>query len=302
MAPDELASDTGAEPTAGGAEGTATPRDDSATSTSPGRGSTAIFAGRGRSRIARIALPVLFAVVFLTVWELYAQLSGIRESTLPAPSRVIEVFLENRAVLFDNARVTGIEIVVGYLAAVVFGTVLGVVIHASIPLERTLYPWLVASQTVPILAIAPVIVTWLGFGIESKITVVVLLCFFPIAVNTIDGLRSANPELLDLMRAMGASPFKRFWSASVPAALPSIFSGLKVGAALASVGAVIGEWVGSSAGLGYLILAYNSQIRTAHVFAVIVLLSVMGLALFGVVVVLERVTMPWYHGRSRERG
>jgi ABC-type nitrate/sulfonate/bicarbonate transport system permease component len=167
-------------------------------------------------------------------------------------------------------------------------------------IERALYPWLVVSQMVPIPAVAPIFVLWTGFDIRPKLMVIALVCFFPIVVNTIDGLRAVEPELLDLLRTLGASSVQRFRLARVPAALPFVFSGLKVSAAFSVLGAVFGEWVGANSGLGYEILVLNNQSATADMFAVIALLSVIGIGMFTLVATLERLTLPWYFETRRE--
>ncbi|MBJ7332227.1 MAG: ABC transporter permease subunit, partial [Solirubrobacteraceae bacterium] len=146
---------------------------------------------------------------------------------------------------------------------------------------------------------APIFVIWTGFDLRPKVMVIALVAFFPISVSTIDGLKVAEPDLLHLLRTFGAGRWQRFRVAQLPAALPSVFSGLKVAAALAVVGAVFGEWVGSSEGLGYLILTFNNQVATADMFATIAVLAVIGMALFGAVLLAERLLLPWYHGERR---
>lgn len=228
--------------------------------------------------------------------------SNINEILLPAPTRVASAFWSDRSVLASDAWVTVKEILYGYLLAVVFGVGLAILVHSSRRIERALYPWLVVSQMVPIPAVAPIFVLWTGFDIRPKLMVITLVCFFPIAVSTIDGLRAVEPELLNLLRTLGASRQQRFRMARIPAALPFIFSGLKVSAAFSVLGAVFGEWVGANSGLGYEILVLNNQSATADMFAVIALLSVVGIAMFGLVATAERLALPWYHeardGRS----
>ncbi|MBO0682883.1 MAG: ABC transporter permease [Candidatus Dormibacteraeota bacterium] len=250
---------------------------------------------RGTDLLARIATPLVGAAVVLAAWQLYVRLSGIHESTLPAPTQVLADLYQSRLLLAQNAASTVAEILVGYAAAIVVGVGVAVLVHSSRTVERALYPWLVVSQTVPIPAIAPLIVLWTGFDLRPKIIVIALVCFFPIAVNTIDGLKAAEPEMLDLLRSLGAGPWQRFWLARLPAALPFVFSGLKVAATFSVIGAVFAEWVGSSAGLGQLILILNNQTATAEMFAVIVVLSAIGIALFLLVSLAERLLLPWYH-------
>lgn len=254
----------------------------------------------GQSRSVRIAAPLVFAIVALALWQLYCVVSGVSESSLPKPTEVAEALWQQWGPLElgHNSWVTAREILIGYLAAIVLGISLAVAIRSSPVVERALYPWLVVSQMVPIPALAPILVLWTGFDIRPKILVIALVSFFPIAVNTIDGLRAVDPQLLRLLRTMRASAWQRFRHARVPAALPSVFSGLKIAAALSVIGAVFAEWVGSSEGLGYLILVLNNSTETATMFAVIFLLACLGIALFGAVLLLQRLLLPWYlHNR-----
>lgn len=254
--------------------------------------------GRSRpgSRAARIAAPVGFALLALALWQLYCALSGVSEATLPRPTQVAEALWDQWGplALGHNTWVTASEILIGYLLAVVVGVALAALIRSSLLIERALYPWLVVSQMVPIPALAPLLVLWTGFDLRPKILVIALVSFFPIAVSTIDGLRAVDPQLLRLLRTMRASAWQRFRYARVPAAVPSVFSGLKIAAALSVIGAVFAEWVGSSEGLGYLILVLNNATETAAMFAVIFLLACLGIALFGAVLLLQRLLLPWY--------
>jgi ABC-type nitrate/sulfonate/bicarbonate transport system permease component len=168
-----------------------------------------------------------------------------------------------------------------------------VLIHLSETARGALYPLLIASQTIPIIVLAPIFVVWFGFGIVPKLLVIALICFFPITVNTLDGLRSVDPELLKMMRTLGAGRFQRLIRAEAPAALPYTFSGAKVAVAVAVIGAVFGEWVGANEGLGHLIDSANSQLLTARVFAGVAVLSAMAVALFGLLSLLERRVVTW---------
>lgn len=263
--------------------------------------------GGGRARLRsgaeRVVLPLLVAVVAIGGWEIYVLVSNINEILLPPPTRVASAFWSDRGVLASDAWVTVKEIVYGYLLAVGFGIGLAILVHSSRLIERALYPWLVVSQMVPIPAVAPIFVLWTGFDIRPKLMVITLVCFFPIAVNTIDGLRAVEPELPNLLRTLGASRLQRFRIARIPAALPFVFSGLKVSAAFSVLGAVFGEWVGANSGLGYEILVLNNQSATADMFAVIALLSAIGIAMFVLVAMGERLVLPWYHeARGEESG
>jgi len=254
---------------------------------------------RGRNIAERVLPPLLFAVFVLTVWQLYVVLGDVKESTLPKPTEVVTSIWDNRQLLWDNAWVTIKEILIGYAAAIVIGVGIAVLIRSSRRIERAVYPWLVVSQMVPIPAIAPILVIWTGFDLRPKVMVIALVSFFPIAVNTIDGLRAADPELLNLLKTLKANAWQRFRKAQLPAALPFMFSGLKVAAAFSVIGAVFAEWVGASDGLGYLILVLNNQTATTDMFAVIVVLASIGIGLFLIVSLIERLLLPWYY-ESRE--
>lgn len=258
--------------------------------------------GRSRARgIAALVLPpLLFALAVLVVWQVFVRVSGTEESTLPAPTQVFSAGWEMRDLLVDNGWVTIKEILIGYAAAIVLGVGLAVLLASSLLAERAMYPWLVVSQMVPIPAIAPILVIWTGFDIRPKVIVIALVSFFPIAVNTLDGIKSTEPELLNLLKTLGAGRWRRFRVAQLPSALPFLFSGLKIGAALAVIGAVFAEWVGSDAGLGYLILTLNNQVATSEMFATIIVLAIIGIALFGLVRLAERLLLPWYHAGHKE--
>ena len=255
---------------------------------------------RARSIAEHVLPPLLFLVVVLVLWQVGVKVSGTEESTLPAPTDVFSAMWDNRTLLADNAWVTIKEILIGYSLAIVLGVGLAVLLASSVLAERAMYPWLVVSQMVPIPAIAPILVIWTGFDMRPKVIVIMLVSFFPIAVNTLDGLKSTEPELLNLLKTLGAGRWKRFRTAQLPSSLPFLFSGLKIGAALSVIGAVFAEWVGADAGLGYLILTLNNQVATAEMFATIIVLAAIGIALFGLVRLFERLLLPWYHAGRKE--
>ncbi len=163
-----------------------------------------------------------------------------------------------------------------------------------------MYPFVIASQTIPIIAIAPLLLVWIGYGIQPKIIVVALISFFPIVVNMVDGLRSVDADTVRMLRTLGASRWQVFRLLQVPTSLPYLFSGAKVAVAVAVIGAVIGEWVGASAGLGYLMVQSAPRFQTSMVFAAIIVLSVIGVTLFGLVSLLERRALAWHHTAMRE--
>ena len=254
---------------------------------------------RRRGLAGRVLPPLLFSLVVLGAWQLYTELGDVNPLLLPSPLAVVQSVVDNAALFADNAVVTLQEILLGFVFGAAAGTGLAVLLAYSRLAERAVYPWLVASQMIPIVAVAPILVVWFGFTIVPKVVVVALVCFFPVVVNTIDGLKAVDPEMVRLMRTLGMSRPRIMRSVRVPSALPYLFSGLKVAMALAVIGAVFGEWVGSSEGLGYLMLALNNQLATTELFAAVLVLSLMGIALFFLVGLVERLVIPWHHETRR---
>ncbi len=242
-----------------------------------------------RSRIPS-ALLVLAA---LAVWQAVASLPQVDDLTLASPVEVAAALRAEWPLLLDNARVTLVEVVLGLAVALALGAAAAVAMHLVGPLREAAYPLLVASQAIPVVVLAPLFVLAFDYGIGPKLAIVALICFFPITVNLLDGLRSVEPELLKLMRSLGSSRLGTLWRAELPAALPYLFSGLRVAATVSVIGAVFGEWAGSEAGLGRLVLLGNNQLQTPRVYAGVVVLTLMAVALFALVTLIERVALPW---------
>jgi putative hydroxymethylpyrimidine transport system permease protein len=248
------------------------------------------------------AAPVLLIAALIGLWEIAAQwdlISGalnIRDYLVPAPSDVARSLWEDRDLLSSDALVTLKEVVFGFAIAAVAGVASAVLIHLSDVARRAVYPLLIASQTVPIAVLAPILIVWFGFGITPKLIIVALICFFPITVNTLDGLRSVDPELVKMMRALGATRLQRLRMVEAPSALPYTFSGAKVAITVSVIGAVFAEYIGGSDGLGHLISISESQLLTARSFAAVVVLSMMALGLFLLLSVLERRIITWNAG------
>jgi putative hydroxymethylpyrimidine transport system permease protein len=249
--------------------------------------------------------PLAVAATLIGLWELAARWDLIADALsiepflVPAPSDVAESLWSDRELLADNAWVTIQEVVLGFAIAVAAGVAFAVVLHLSDVLRRAFYPLLMASQTVPVIAIAPILVVWLGFGIGPKLAIIALVCFFPITVNTLDGLRSVDPELPRMMRTLDASRAQILRRVEIPSALPFLFSGAKIAAVISVIGAVFGEWSGADEGLGHLILIAQGQVQTARVFAAVVVLSALAISLFGMLALLERRYGWWRPGRPR---
>jgi ABC-type nitrate/sulfonate/bicarbonate transport system permease component len=248
----------------------------------------------------RRALPAaLLALVVLAAWELLVRLFGVPAFLLPGPSSIAGAFWESRGLLLRHAGPTAGEAVLGFLVAAAAGALSGLLINRSALAERSLYPWLVVSQTLPTVAIAPILVTWLGYGQLPKVLVVALFCFFPITVATVDGLRATDPDLVRLMRSFGATRWRTFFMVEAPGALPFLFGGVRLAVTYCVIGAVVGEWVGSSEGLGFLMIQDKAQFEIPRLFAEIALLSIMGVSLFLLVALAQRLLAPWTLKRDR---
>ncbi|HKI91909.1 MAG TPA: ABC transporter permease [Gaiellaceae bacterium] len=237
--------------------------------------------------------PLALLAVAVGLWELVVRAEHVQDYLFPTPVEVARSLWDDRGLLTSATAVTVREILLGYLLAVGVGLALAVVLHWSAALRRALLPILVLSQTVPTVVLAPVLAILLGFGIGPKLVVVAIVCFFPIVVNAVDGLRSTDPELVRMMRTLDASRLSIFRRVEVPGALPSIFSGARIAATYAAVGAVFGEWSGSSSGLGFVMLQAQPELATARIFAALLVLSVLALALYALVSLAERVLVPW---------
>jgi putative hydroxymethylpyrimidine transport system permease protein len=239
--------------------------------------------------------PVVLLALLLGGWELAARLGWVEDYLLPAPSEVARALVEDRDVLLPDAWVTAQEVLLGFAIALAVGVGVAVALHLSPMLRRALYPIVVASQAVPIVVIAPILVIWFGFGMGPKLIVIALICFFPIVVNTLDGLRAVDRDQVRMLRTLGAGRWDTFRRLELPASLPYVFSGAKIAVAVAVIGAVFGELVGSDAGLGHAIQVGMAQLLTARVFAAVLLLSAMAIALFALVSLIERRAVPWAH-------
>lgn len=245
-------------------------------------------------RAARFAFPTAVILTLILLWELAVRGLQVPKWIVPSPSAIWQAFWEMRTVLGGHVAQSMREVAIGIGIAVIAGVFVAAAINFSPWLRRTVYPLLVVSQTVPILALAPLLIIWFGFGIAPKVIVVTLFCFFPIAINTSDGLTSTEPELIDLFRSMGATWLQIWRRVRLPAALPYFFSGLKIAATYSVTGAIVGEWVGAKQGLGIYMLRSSAAFKTAQVFSAIAITSLLSIALFLTVFLLERALMPWH--------
>lgn len=244
---------------------------------------------------------LLFVIALLGTWEVFTYAFKFPKYILPAPSDIWTYASRNPLVLLRHGAATGIESVVGLLIGVLSGFSIAILVHCSRTARRTLFPLIVWTESIPKLAMAPLLVLWLGFGTSSKIALVVLISIFPILVNTVKGLKAVPTQVAELCHIIRFSRFRYLREIEIPFSLPHFFSGAKVAATLSVIGAVVGEFIGSDRGLGFLILSANVEMNTASIFACLVLLGIMGLSLFKAVELIERRLLPWYDAETRGR-
>jgi NitT/TauT family transport system permease protein len=246
------------------------------------------------SRIVRVLLPVTGLVLLIAVWHFYVVAFDVPQAVLPKPMQVFDATVANWRIIVSEGWITLLESLYGFILAFVLGVPLAVAIAGSRTLNLMFYPLLIATQSLPKVALAPLILVWLGVGMESKLAIAWLVAFFPIVVDTATGLRNTPAEFLDLATAVRASAFQAFWKIRFPAALPFVISGSKVAITLAVIGAVIGEFIGSNEGLGNLLLVANSQVNVSLAFACLIGLAVIGIGLYAAVAAVELALKPWF--------
>lgn len=247
----------------------------------------------------RRLLPLGLIALLLGLWQVASSTGAIADALsledflVPSPAEIASSLWEHRSLLAENAWVTLREMLLGILCAFAVGVGFAILMHRWQVLRDAAYPLIVASQTIPIVVISPILVVWFGYGITPKIVIVALICFFPITVNALAGLRSVDPEAVKMMRSLDASRWQRFWRVEAPAALPSLFTGIKIAVVVAPIGAVFAEWAGSSSGLGHLIQSDTANFQVARQFATVVVLAAMALALIGLTALAERRVVRW---------
>lgn len=245
---------------------------------------------------------ILTLAVLVAIWEAAVRIGGIPAYLLPPPSDVLIRIFKDWNLIAYNSMITMIAVTIGFLLSIVISIPLAALLAQYNWIERTVYPLLVASQTIPKVALAPLMVVWFGFGLTPKIFITFLICFFPIVVDSLVGFRSLPKEVRWLAKSMGVSRWNLFTRFQVPAALPNIFAGVKVASTLAVVGAVVGEFVAADSGLGYQLIVANGLLDVELSIAILVVLSVLGIILFGIVDICERMALPWHtsqrHGNS----
>lgn len=245
------------------------------------------------SKTGQVLLPTLFALLILVFWTVLTHFNRGLNWIIPSPFAILKVFFTHPLLLLSHASVTIKETLIGLALSIFLGSLIAIAMDRWKAFRDTLYPFIIISQTVPIIALAPLFILWFGYGVTAKIFIVTLVCFFPIAVNLYDGFRQVRVEYLRLFKSMNASPWQTFYLLKIPSALPSFFTGLKLAVSYSVMAAIIGEWLGGMKGLGIYMTRATKSYQTAHVFAIIIIISLFSLLLYGLVVLLERLFLKW---------
>jgi NitT/TauT family transport system permease protein len=253
-----------------------------------------------QTRVASVLAPAVVVIAVLALWEAATRHFAVPVFLLPPPSAIVASMAKNAALLAAGTWVTTLEIVLGFLLSIAVGIPLALMIFLWPPFSRAVLPLLISSQAMPKVAIAPLFLVWFGFGIVPKVLIAFLIAFFPVVINTAVGLAAIEPEKIHLARSMGLGALDTFFKIRLPDALPAIFAGLKISITLAVVGAVVGEFVGGDAGLGYLLMVANGSMDTQLLFAGIVCLTLLGVALYALVALAEWLAIP-RHIIARDR-
>jgi len=252
--------------------------------------------------LGAISPAVWTLIAVILIWEVAVRITDVPVYILPSPSRIAQEFVVYWPRLLANGMVTLSEVLIGFFFAVLIGVPLAVLITYSQVAERSIYPIIVASQTIPKVAIAPLLLAWFGYGMTPKVAVVVLISFFPIIINSVVGLKASSAEMLYLAKSMGASQWQIFWKFRLPQALPYIFAGFKLATVLAVIGAVVAEFIGADQGLGYIILIAGASFDIARQFTAIITISVIGMLFFAAIQLAERLVIPWKQSPNMPNG
>lgn len=245
--------------------------------------------------------PALVFLVFLiSAWHFTVAKFNMPPWLLPSPYKVTEALWDARDLIWNHAKITILETTSGFFLAILLGILVSTLLTLFPAAKRTLYPFLIFSQTIPLIAIAPLLILWLGYGLLPKIAIVILVCFFPIAVSLIQGMEVSDRDLLNLLRSMGATRWQIFRHVRWPYAVPSLFTGLKISATYSVMAAVIGEWLGASQGLGVFLTRSSNNFLTDRVFAAIIAISALSLIYFGLITLLTKILLPWYKQSGQE--
>jgi ABC-type nitrate/sulfonate/bicarbonate transport system permease component len=244
--------------------------------------------------------PLLFLFLLLGIWQIVTTTAQVPLWLFPSPAQIAEAFWETRQLIWMHTVTTLLETSAGFLLSVLLALITAGLMVLSSWFKRLIYPYLIISQTVPLIAIAPLLILWLGYGLLPKILIVVLVCFFPITVSLVEGLELTDADLLNLLKSMGASRWQVFYIVRWPHALPSFFAGLKIAATYSVMGAVIGEWLGASSGLGVYLTRSSHSFLTDRVFAVIFTISALSFLYFALIKGLAKIALPWMQSKAQD--
>lgn len=252
-------------------------------------------------RKASAYVPALiFFLVLVAAWQFTVTKLNIPPWLLPSPLKVSEALWNTRSLLWEHARLTILETTSGFLLAIFLGILVSTLMTLFPYLKRIFYPFLIFSQTVPLIAVAPLLLLWLGYGLLPKVIIVILVCFFPVAISLLQGLELSDRDLLNLLRSMGASDRQIFFRVRWPYAMPSLFAGLKIAATYSVMAAVIGEWLGASQGLGVYLTRSSNSFLTDRVFAAIIAITVLSFLYYALIMVLTKLLLPWHSGTNND--
>lgn len=244
--------------------------------------------------------PLLFFLFLLGTWQMVATATHVPLWLLPTPTQIIKALWATRQLIWMHTLTTLVETTVGFALAIVFSLITAGVMVLSPWIKRLIYPFLIISQTVPLIAVAPLLILWLGYGLLPKIMIVIIVCYFPVTISLIEGLEATDPDLLNLLRSMGASRWQMFYIVRWPHALPSLFAGLKIAATYSVMGAVIAEWLGSNSGLGVYLTRSSHSFLTDRVFAAIFTITALSFLYYALISILARLALPWIHSKNQD--
>jgi len=243
---------------------------------------------------------LLFFLFLLALWQVVVTTAQVPLWLLPTPTQIVKALWETRQLIWMHTLTTLVETTVGFALAVIFSLMTAGAMVLSPWIKRLIYPFLIISQTIPLIAVAPLLILWLGYGLLPKIIIVIIVCYFPITISLIEGLESTDPDLLNLLRSMGASRWQMFRIVRWPHALPSFFAGLKIAATYSVMGAVIAEWLGSSSGLGVYLTRSSHSFLTDRVFAAIFTITALSFLYYALISILARLALPWVHSKNQD--
>lgn len=245
-------------------------------------------------------LPILTSLITLFLWQLTVIMFHIEQWILPAPTQIINSFWQSRSLIFYHLIPTVVEAMIGLISATIISIVIAILMERSKIIRKIIYPFLIISQTIPFIILAPLLTLWFGFGLLPKIIIISLVCFFPITINLFDGFQGVDPAILCLLTSMGANQKQMFKWVKWPASLPNFFSGLKIAAAYSILGAVVSEWMGTDRGLGILLIRSTKSYLTDRVFATIGIITILSMVAVFTVEIIARISIPWHYYKIKK--